>query len=228
MTLENCQVELSRNRRIRESLFPTSCLRVKPTSSVDLHVLLEAALLVEAPPAVLTAIRFLPGVNPLVSLQVPRSLKAFAAVRADEAHLELEPLRRPPPPTLTVAQQLAAERARLKPPRAAARHSQPGVQGGFWETGQGVLPYVEIIPVVRSRLLVSWSPLSVIPFIRSQVFSRPLSLTSDLFTSLSQGVRFVLESLGFGRAAVVLVSVNVFSHVPGGAATACRNTEVQL
>lgn len=53
------------------------------TSVVDLPVLFQAAVLVEAPSTRLTLKRFLSGVDPLVSLQMRRSLEAFTAVRAD-------------------------------------------------------------------------------------------------------------------------------------------------
>lgn len=116
---------------------------------MDLGVLLQAALLIEASPANVTPVWFLPRVNPFVSLQVTGTFKTFAAVRTDEALLKHQPLHRPPAHSvvqvtvLTVAQQPAAERTGLESDgAAAARHSESGIDGGFRETRQGVVSYV--------------------------------------------------------------------------------------
>lgn len=67
------------------------------TSPVDLHVLLQGAVLVEAPAADLAAVRLLARVDPLVPLQVGRVVEGLAAERAGEALLEHQPLHRFPP-----------------------------------------------------------------------------------------------------------------------------------
>lgn len=67
------------------------------TSYMNLHVFLQAAFLVEAPSADLTAEGLLACVNPFVPLQVSGSLKTFPAIWTDEAFLKHQPLHRPPP-----------------------------------------------------------------------------------------------------------------------------------
>lgn len=90
---------------------------------MNLHVLLEAAFLVELSATYLAEVRFLTSMNPFMSLQMSGAFKAFAAVRTDEALLKHQPLHRPPPhgvPMLTETQQPTAERVLLKPAGAGA------------------------------------------------------------------------------------------------------------
>lgn len=107
---------------------------------MDLQVLLQAAILVEAFPAQLAAVRPLASVDPLVPLQVPGALEALAAVRTDEALLEEQPLHRPPAhgavqaAVLTRGQQPTAEQPLLL---AAAGRSQSGDQRRLREAVQG-------------------------------------------------------------------------------------------
>lgn len=67
------------------------------TSLVDLGVLLEAALLVEASPANIAAVRLFPRVDPLVPLQVSGMLETFPAEGASEAALEHQAVDHPAP-----------------------------------------------------------------------------------------------------------------------------------
>lgn len=123
---------------------------------MNLHVLLQAALLVEAPPTELAAERLLARVDAFVPLQVPRSLEAFPAVGADEALLEHQPLHRPPPHRVVQGTVLARAQ------EATAGGVQAGVQGGLREAHGGIRCQVQKVGVVALWLgLRDGPPLSV-------------------------------------------------------------------
>lgn len=72
--------------------------------SVCPHVALQAALLIEAPAAGEAAVRFLPGVNSQMPLEVAGALEDLAAVRADEASFRFGALKVPAGPLLVVTE----------------------------------------------------------------------------------------------------------------------------
>lgn len=112
------------NKAYRSDI-PVKLLKPSLTSSVNLHVLLQAAFLVEAPPTELTAERLLARVNPFVPLQVSGSFETLPAVRADEALLKHQPLHRPPPHRVVQGTVLARAQ------EATAGGVQAGIQRGL-------------------------------------------------------------------------------------------------
>lgn len=62
------------------------------TNPVCLHVALEAALLIETPPADVAAVRLLSGVDPQMSLEVAVPVEGLAAIRAHEGFLGFDHL----------------------------------------------------------------------------------------------------------------------------------------
>ena len=178
------------------------------TSPVNLRVLLHAALLIEAPPAYLAAVRLLAGVDPLVPLQMAGVLEDLAAVRADEALLEQQPLRRPPPRHVAqvavraVARELAAE----------------PVNGRTGEARQGALAH--IIGVKADGLVLrSRPPPPAAALLMARLASRLMGSPPGLLLPRFQGRRFDLDLghvVGQGPLAA------------GAALTSCGKTATKL
>lgn len=70
-----------------------------------LHVAFEATLLIEAPPTDVAAIRLLAGMNSQMPFKVSGSLEGLAAVRADEALLWFDYLKRSASPLMHMIHQ---------------------------------------------------------------------------------------------------------------------------
>lgn len=107
------------------------------TVPVCLHVALQAALLVEEPAADEAAVRFLPGVDQQVSLQVPAALEHLATGGADEALLRPDGRHRATGPLQVQAGRRPHHRAEVH-----GRHRRLGASAG--PLREGPVPDVHV------------------------------------------------------------------------------------